>query len=488
MNYIRYLILLCMVCFIGSPSQAGSDFQDWVESQRSEYRDFLEKRDQDFRRYLKKGWHKFLIEEGKIQDPTPKPKDIPVAPDELEAESREIEPVFEPEPPGEDHEPVPSEPAVPVAEEPVEAPPSLEAGLITEFLGHKLSYPVGEEWEKLHLSSPNNKGVSEYWASFAGLDTGSVIDKLLLYRDALNLNGWGHLLLVNNLASALHGRSNETMLTTWGLLLKSGYDTRVGFVEEEVVLLFRPRQELFGVPYLSVKGNRYYLFSKGSHKEKAPSLYTYDFSYQGASRDLDLGMDRCPKSIHLGKSRVLKFSYQGRKYMMEVDANTRFIEYMKTMPQLGLEEYFRAMTDARFEKAIVNRLREEVRGMGPGQGVNFLLRFTQTAFEYKPDQEQFAQENYLHPEETVYYPYSDCEDRCVLFVWLVRKVLGLKSIALDYPGHVATAVALPGGAEGLYVRFNGSKYWIADPTYINSQVGMAMPEYRDVRPKIIPTW
>ena len=49
-----------------------------------------------------------------------------------------------------------------------------------------------------------------------------------------------------------------------------------------------------------------------------------------------------------------------------------------------------------------------------GLSVNRLLRFVQTAFEYKTDEDQFNTENYLFPLETLHYPYSDCEDRSAL--------------------------------------------------------------------------
>ena len=39
-----------------------------------------------------------------------------------------------------------------------------------------------------------------------------------------------------------------------------------------------------------------------------------------------------------------------------------------------------------------------------------------------------------------YYPYCDCEDRSVLYSYLVRNLLKLDVVLLDYPNHIATAV------------------------------------------------
>ena len=81
----------------------------------------------------------------------------------------------------------------------------------------------------------------------------------------------------------------------------------------------------------------------------------------------------------------------------------------------------------------------------------------QTSFNYKTDDGQFGEENYLFPEETLHYRYSDCEDRSILFTWLVKNILGLDVIGLDYPGHVAAAVALDNPVSGDSVTYKEKK-------------------------------
>jgi hypothetical protein len=123
--------------------------------------------------------------------------------------------------------------------------------------------------------------------------------------------------------------------------------------------------------------------------------------------------------------------------------------------------------------------------MDEQQAVNFLLRFVQTSLKYETDEQQFGRENYLFPEETLFYPYSDCEDRAVLFAWLVESLLGLDVVGLDYPGHVAAAVKFNGHVAGDDVSHRGARYVVADPTYINAVSGMTMPDFRHFTPKVI---
>ncbi|MBQ7735935.1 MAG: hypothetical protein IJT61_08435 [Bacteroidales bacterium] len=103
----------------------------------------------------------------------------------------------------------------------------------------------------------------------------------------------------------------------------------------------------------------------------------------------------------------------------------------------------------------------------------------QTAFDYKTDGEQFGYERPLFGDEMFYYPYSDCEDRSILFTILVHDLLRLDIVMLEYPNHLATAVRFPKEVPGFYVMMNGEKYVVCDPTYIGASVGDCMPQFQN---------
>ena len=125
--------------------------------------------------------------------------------------------------------------------------------------------------------------------------------------------------------------------------------------------------------------------------------------------------------------------------------------------------------------------------MSEVQAVNFLLHLTQSGFKYATDAEQFGRERSLFFEESLNYPYSDCEDRSIFFGKLVKELLGLKVIGLHYPGHLATAVEFKSNVKGESVTYENRRYIICDPTYIGADIGSAQPKfkgYRDI--KFIP--
>lgn len=130
-------------------------------------------------------------------------------------------------------------------------------------------------------------------------------------------------------------------------------------------------------------------------------------------------------------------------------------------------------------------LKAAVAGKDKSVAAGMLLNFVQTAFAYRTDDEQFGYERPLFPDETLYYPYSDCEDRAILYTVLVRELLGLDVVLLHYPNHLATAVALGNDVPGDYLTLDGRKYLVCDPTYINAGIGEAMSQYKQTKAEVI---
>lgn len=63
--------------------------------------------------------------------------------------------------------------------------------------------------------------------------------------------------------------------------------------------------------------------------------------------------------------------------------------------------------------------------------------------------------------------------------------MGLEVVLLEYPGHIATGVKFNTNINGDRIRYGDKIYVICDPTYINANVGMAMPQFKNTNPKII---
>jgi hypothetical protein len=300
------------------------------------------------------------------------------------------------------------------------------------------------------------------------------------------LNDWAYASLVNKLALKVNdNQRDEAALLSWFILAKSGYRARVAYNDTSVYLLVPSQHELFEVTYFTFSGKRYYAVAFDGVKLDVGRVYTYDGEYPDAIKDFDMQVNATVASIDQSEKRHLTFEFEGRQYDVDVAYDSGRVKFFSTYPQLNLNLYFGSGVYKVTATPLQKQLAVFMEGMSEQQAVNFLLRFVQTSLKYETDEKQFGKENYLFPEETLFYPYSDCEDRAVLFSWLVKSLLNLDVVGLDYPGHVAAAVSFNEEVKGDSVSYKGRRYVVTDPTYINASAGMSMPNFKQYAPTII---
>ena len=155
------------------------------------------------------------------------------------------------------------------------------------------------------------------------------------------------------------------------------------------------------------------------------------------------------------------------------------------MPLTDFPIFFNSGLSKETSLSIDRELRPYLKNKTEVEAVQFLLSMVQESFEYKTDGEQFGHEKYFFTEDILYYPYSDCEDRSIFFSHLVKHLLGLEVVGLNYPNHVATAVKFNSTIPGDALSIDNFNYIICDPTYIGSDVGMTMPQFKNISPVVI---
>ena len=169
-----------------------------------------------------------------------------------------------------------------------------------------------------------------------------------------------------------------------------------------------------------------------------------------------------------------------------ITVNRNLIDFYDDYPQSNAWNIYAQTSLSAFAKEqLYPVLRRAIADKEKTVAANILIDFVQTAFEYKTDDEQFGDERPLFADETLYYPYSDCEDRAILYSILVRDLLGLDVVLLHYPNHLATAVYFADDVAGDYLMLNGRKYIVCDPTYIGASIGNAMPQFKRTASKIV---
>ncbi len=513
MNRLSLLMVLLLLLIAAGLVNAQEDYQKWLEKDQKAYQSYLEEQDKAFLDFLKADWEAFEAMQGMQADIKPKPVDMPVAP-EPEPEP-EPEPLPQPEPEPE-KEPKPCEETIPdkkpepvdetakekiihdfldipelppEREEPAPPPPPVSAEKPkVKFDFFDEHYVVNKiENVRMNLSGriDNNK-IATAWEHLAKSDYKPALQQLQTHADRIRLNDWGRLTFYHAYAQKMFTRNtNDQLILDWFLLTKAGYQCKLCYQKNQVLLLVPPKQLLYEIPYIVLDGQKYYFIGFENKFRPGDKVYTYRGGYQSADQPLDFSLVVLPRISAEKKEKNLGFKYNGQDVSVKFDYATDVVKFLADYPQTELVIYFQSTPSRSFQESLIASLAPHVREMNELEATNFLLRFVQTAFSYETDDRQFGREKYLLPEETIYYPGSDCEDRSILFAFLVKRLIGSKIVVLDYPGHVCTAIKLTAPAAGDYILYKGSRYTVCDPTYINAVAGMTLPRYKSTTPKVI---
>lgn len=493
--FIRVNILVFMIFF--SLTSFSQTWEEYVKGQteqfdeykiqqeaemvklKKDYYEYVRQVDKEFSEYLKKEWEDYQSFKKVGIPKRPKPKTSPewkpsTVSDQISTEKISVIPTHE-----ETNANI-EKPILPLIQKAEEL--NFNSSEINfDFYDTNIGISVDDNLYTQNFQRVSEEEISNWWSRCSNTNYNLTINQLLSIKDKLSLNDWGYFQLINKFsASLINNNANEVKLLTWFLMIRSGYNIKVAFSNNEIYLLFPSLNELYGKSYLKI-GNKIYYFKDDITSN---TFQTYDFDFPGATRVIDFNIYQ---PINIGNEvevKQINFSYLDIDYSFPVTISVNTMQLMRDYPVTELNVFFSAAMSRVTKQSLAEGLVPYMRDMSTDEALNFLLAFVQKAFNYKTDQEQFNKEKFFFPEELFYYPGSDCEDRAALFSYLVREFLHLEVVGLEYTGHVATAVRTNRKDQGDFLIYNGHEYVIADPTYINAPLGLTMPKYKNKTAKI----
>ena len=523
---------IIVLTLISSNTFGQEGYKEWKEDYLNEFKKFQNEYDKQFHEMLKKEWKQFSVEvspdfyekpkpdvipttEGKDNDPEPETKIRLEQPKEKSGETKsnlQKEQV----PKQEDDQKV-DESSNQAANE-TESTPAQDANTATSLTEkgltpsfepnveeasvktNRLSYfdiPIHYKYYAAYEKRVNRPVVQEsitnFWKHLSTKDYPPFLDQIEEVRARLSLNDYGYAQLLQNIGEQIYGIGTpEATLFTWFMLTQSGFGTRVAYNDENVYLLTKTTPDVFKTTYFMIDGEKYYGINFSKSTSKLPSnLFTYEGDYpKSDSRDLSLLFSRLPMLPEKQESRTLSFSYHDTSYTFSVPVDQQVVRYFKSYPKAQLDLYFNSRMRGEMHQELMNSLRPLIKGKSNVEKANILLRFVQKAFDYETDQKQFNTEKKMFPAEALYYPANDCDDRSILFAYLIEHLTDLEYIVLRYPGHLTPALHFPsnppsGSEVGPPVQHDGKNYYVSDPTYFGADAGMIMSQYQDSQPSEI---
>jgi len=472
---------------IGQEDQKEKSFQqifdDFKNSNDQEFDQFRKRNDSVFNVFLKKAWIEYEVFVD--QKPrTPKPAEQP-SNTEKTVEPVEIVPKKNSVLKINDRRTDP-EKGSELNRQPKDGKYNTGSGsrFTTSFYGWPVRVPGSEIAGNPELNLVNEGAISEFHrliSQSAGFQ--ATVNSISDFSSEKQLNGWSQLQFIQTVASNRFRNSNSMVLFTWMALIHTGFLARVCYSNNEVFLMVPFNVKTY-LPYIEAdEGDlNYYLILFPGQEFSEGKVKSYEkYQHPAPLQELSLYVKTLPQ---LGNSKINKILIWN-KDIIPLVISKNLIDFYASYPDCDLTVPGNTPLSAGLLKSLDTYFLPKFAGKSDIEKVNTLLGFIQFAIQYQTDEQQFGRENYLFPEETLFYPFADCEDRVSLMVQLVNRYTGLPSIGLSYPGHVSMAVAFkisPGGAN---VSVSGKIYWVCDPTFLGSTGGMVMPAFRNVNPEII---
>ena len=457
-----------------------AQYEKFSKHAKAEYEDYRAQCNAEYVKFLERAWKEY-----KVLPSIPRPKDEVVPPTIMPRQDKNKKQAKE----------IPIENVVsPILSLPQPKPisPIYENDKVEEknfsfsYMGTTCEVRLPKDLN-IRMSGCESCMIATIWKQLATNAMDNTIRDFLALRLKMQLCDWAYLNLIDTFAKAFCGHGNEAVIMAAFIYSQSGYKMRLGRDCEKLYLLYGSKHGIYEKGYIVIEGINYYPLD-----DKVERMEISDFSFP-QEQSMSLYIENAQKFTIRPSAKRKLASEQYHDVTIDSQVNLNLIQFYNTYPSSEVNRNFmtrwKMYADTPMDESVSQMLypdiKNKIEGLSDVQAVNQILNWVQTAFQYEYDDKVWGHDRAFFAEETLYYPYCDCEDRAILFTRLVRDLLGLKCILVYYPGHLASAVCLKQQVNGDYISLDGDVYTICDPTYIGAPVGITMPEMDNRSAKVI---
>lgn len=480
---LLFIFLYSTILAHAQSNSFQNEYDKFRHNAQKEYNDFRQKANQEYVEWIKKAWEWYSAVE-----PVPFPKDNMLPPiiynKEQEQKKEKPTPI-----PFEEVVPTPSPEPQPKPIAPIRENKGDYFTISFTFFGTSgdVRLPKGDSFK---INGHNETAYATAWQELSKRKYDNLMRDCLMLRMKHQLCDWAYLMMLGELANTICGKgTNEATMLQAYLFCQSGYKIRLGLTKEkELCLLFKSNHLIYDMTRFNLDDGVYYLLQPIDDD----GLNICDISYP-EEKPLSLWITQEQKFAER-KSKERQLVPKNMQISIRSLVNENLLDFYSTYPTSMIGEnivsrwamYARTPLSKSAKAILYPQLKSLISHADNATiAANWLLYWVQTSFVYEYDDKVWGHDRAFFAEETLFYPFCDCEDRSILFSRLVRDLLGLDVILVFYPGHLATAVAFNTAVEGDYIDLNGRRFTICDPTYIGAPVGATMPDMNNKTAKVI---
>lgn len=470
MRIITVILLTCLSLLCLKAQNKSEDFQRYRKGVLEGYQEFRKSVLDDYSKFLNGIWENYEVFAGKKSNPKPKP--------ETQPQKKENEPAPEPK----EIEPKVVKPTEPIIKEQLPLPkPTIVPNIqMIAFDWCGMTYKLPDANISEELLGIQKEQIVDYFELLQKSNIGKeVLPQIESIANISNFNDWCLYLLIESYVKKIKANSNINTrnMICWYMMAKSGFDVRITLNGDKLFYLIPFNQQIYARSYLLINNSPYYIFGEGD-SENYRGFYTPSIP------------DASGKFVNAVLTRSLNIPYKAKKFThsfsgktLSIEVNENIINVMSKFPQMPIPSYAISEGDTKVRKQLLAQMGDFIKGKTEIQAANFVLKFIQS-FKYATDEEQFGYEKPFFIEESLYYPKCDCEDRAILYYYLVTQLLGRDVHLIHFPNHECTAVNFSKDLNADSYTYKGKQYVICDPTYIGASVGMCMPDFVNVKPEV----
>lgn len=357
-----------------------------------------------------------------------------------------------------------------------------------EFYGTPMKVRWGNA-KQFKLKGTSKKDFSDGFLELTSKGYTNLVHDCLELRKEYKLCDWAYYKMLQTIAEQACGKgTNEAVFLQGVLLNQSGYQIRFA-LEDNAKLHIMSRMDGFPYDrgYLTADGNPFFLMD-GS---KAKNLMVCDAAYPGEQM-MSLSIAEQPEfKKNLSDNRTVISRFVNVQADMQMNKNLMdfYTDYPTSYDGKDMMTrwayYANTPVSQEVKDKVYPQLKQQIGNAPKLMAANMLLNWVQMGLTYAYDDKVWGHDRAFFAEESLFYPFCDCEDRAILFSHLMRDLLDLDVVLVYCPGHLYTAVCFNEDVTGDYIMVNGRKFTVADPTYYNANVGKTMSKMDNSKAKVI---
>jgi len=330
----------------------------------------------------------------------------------------------------------------------------------------------------------SEEGIIDFYKKINPQSFQPILAQLSSYQRQLNLNDWLYYeLLYKSINLGYPNKSQKQIeLLSWFLLNKSGYDTRLSYLNGNLWIYAFSDEEMFEVSMIQDLGRTFINLTdtRLRQNEYNSQVYLLDFRPGKGGKSFQFSLNDLPSFTPKKKKIQVDFAYKEEKIHFDFDIDLSLIDLMNNYPFIQEQDYLKVPFSQSIKQTLIPKLKEQLNDRSEKEQLEFLVSFTRKAFKYKEDHAYFGKSKPMIAEEVFYHRFSDCEDRCALFYNLCKETIDLPMLIVALPDHLTIAVA-SSSRLGSALNYNGRSYYFCDPTgpFNSSSVGSLPKEYQN---------